>query len=267
MTQRRELEAHLALYGDLSGILGAMRSFALAELRRVTQRESAQQQTAAALASAYAAMAPALPEPEPAVSDAWLLFGSVRGFCASFNEDVLRLWSEQGGKSMATVAVGERLHAMMPGHAATIVVPGAIGSGDAAAAIDRILAALPPMEPGVGLVACYRDDGGARVHRLLPLENGRRDAELPLTYEPAARVAAGVARHFLFHRMLSLLLRALRVENHMRLVQMENALQHIERASDGLQRDRNRLRQGEIVEEIELILRDRKGDDTLSPDA
>jgi hypothetical protein len=34
-------------------------------------------------------------------------------------------------------------------------------------------------------------------------------------------------------------------------------LQHIGRASEDLQRQRNQLRQGEIVEEIELILRDR----------
>lgn len=39
---------------------------------------------------------------------------------------------------------------------------------------------------------------------------------------------------------------------------MENALQHIDRARDDMLRKRNQLRQGEIVEEIELILRDRK---------
>ncbi len=41
MSQRREIEARLALYDDLSGILGAMRSFALAELRKVGKREYA----------------------------------------------------------------------------------------------------------------------------------------------------------------------------------------------------------------------------------
>jgi F-type H+-transporting ATPase subunit gamma len=52
-----------------------------------------------------------------------------------------------------------------------------------------------------------------------------------------------------------LLLRAIRVENHMRLMQMENALNHLERTSEDLNRQRNRMRQEEIVEEIELMLK------------
>jgi len=44
------------------------------------------------------------------------------------------------------------------------------------------------------------------------------------------------------------------VENHMRLMQMETALRHLERGGEELQRQRNRLRQEEIVEEIELMV-------------
>jgi len=49
------------------------------------------------------------------------------------------------------------------------------------------------------------------------------------------------------------LLRSIRVENHMRLMQMENALNHLDEGGDELMRQRNRLRQEEIVEEIELM--------------
>jgi F-type H+-transporting ATPase subunit gamma len=45
----------------------------------------------------------------------------------------------------------------------------------------------------------------------------------------------------------------------MRLMQMENALQHLERGSEDLRRQINRLRQEEIVEEIELMARKRVG--------
>jgi F-type H+-transporting ATPase subunit gamma len=71
--------------------------------------------------------------------------------------------------------------------------------------------------------------------------------------EAPATVAAGVAEHFLFHQLLALLLRSIRVENRQRLMQMENALRHLEQGSDELARQRNRLRQEEIVEEIEVI--------------
>ena len=54
-------------------------------------------------------------------------------------------------------------------------------------------------------------------------------------------------------QLLALVLRSIRVENRQRLMQMENALHHLEQGSDELARRRNRLRQEEIVEEIEVI--------------
>jgi len=107
-----------------------------------------------------------------------------------------------------------------------------------------------------GLIACLRDEQGARSERLWPLPNAPSNAgqSPPLTFAPAATVAAGVAEHYLFHNLLALLLRSIRVENHMRLMQMETALRHLERGGEELQRQRNRLRQEEIVEEIELMV-------------
>lgn len=260
MTQRHDLDARLALYGDLSGILNAMRSFALAELRRVTQREETQHQTAAALAQALADIALALPTPESPKQDIWILLGSVRGFCASFNEDVLNVWQQKKIAAAATIVVGERLATLMLNSASATIVPGAISAIDAIATIDRILAAVEAVRQtrrdNTGLVICYRDELGARQQRLMPLPNPQHASprELPITNEPVARVAAGVAEHYIFHTLLSILFRSLRVENHMRMMQMENALQHIERNTEDLSRLRNQLRQEEIVEEIELII-------------
>lgn len=265
MTQRREIEAHLELYEDLAGILGAMRSFALAELRRVTRREQAQQQVLQTMSAALDDLAFALPQP-PAGSapDIWLLFGSVRGFCGSFNEDVLRTWRAQQGTQDAIVVVGERLADMMPDVSGLHPVAGAEGGLDASQAIDRILTALGEVRLSAGmeagLVACLRDEDGARVQRLLPLlATGEIHVDNPLlTNEPVTRVAAEVTEHYLFHALLALLLRSIRVENHLRLRQMENAMRHLERGSGELQRQRNRMRQEEIVEEIELMARERK---------
>jgi F-type H+-transporting ATPase subunit gamma len=263
MSQRQELDARLALYGDLRGILNAMRSFALAELRRVVQREAAQQQTAAALAPSLSAMAPVLPVPEKPRGDVWVVLGSVRGFCASFNEDVLRLWQQEWARDriLSTIVLGERLGTLMPELAHAAVVPGAISAVDAVNAIDRILVAFDAARTkaggNAGLIICFRDDGGARTQRLLPIavKPSKATAEVPMTNEAPAHIAAVVGQHYLFHLLLALLLRSLRVENHMRLMQMENALQHIERNTGNLSRLRNQLRQEEIVEEIELILR------------
>jgi F-type H+-transporting ATPase subunit gamma len=266
VSERREIEARLALYDDLSGILRAMRSFALAELHRVMRREKAQNEVVQTLSAAFAEMAPAAPKSPRCAGDVWLLFGSVRGFCASFNDDVLRAWQGAAEAKSPVVVVGERLAASMDGDGTgRFFVPGPIGALDAAAAVDRILLAFGEarrLVPGeAGLVACFRDDAGARNERLLPLALplASNRAYLPLTQEPARQVAEQVMQHYLFHALLARLLNAIRVENHMRLAQMENALRHLDRSSENLQRQDNRLRQEEIVEEIELILQDRAG--------
>jgi F-type H+-transporting ATPase subunit gamma len=106
--------------------------------------------------------------------------------------------------------------------------------------------------PGI----CWRDEERVDTVRLLPLASSprRQQGRLPMTNEPPQKVAAGVARHYVFHKLLSLLLRSLHVENHLRLLQMENALRHLDRGRDELRRLRDQGRQEEIVEEIELIL-------------
>ena len=264
MSQRREIEARLALYDDLGGILGAMRSFALAELQRISRREEAQQEVVQVLREALQETAPFQPAREGALADVWLLLGSVRGFCGSFNEDVVRAWQAKADARQPLIVVGERLAATMPEQASLFPVAGADGGLDAVAAIDRILAAFATARRSLGktcgLLACLRDEDGVRWQRLLPLPLAIAGAGLPpLINEAPATVAAGVAEHFLFHQLLALLLRSIRVENRQRLMQMENALRHLEQGSDELARQRNRLRQEEIVEEIEVITGMRDG--------
>jgi F-type H+-transporting ATPase subunit gamma len=131
---------------------------------------------------------------------------------------------------------------------------------DAAAAVDRLLHALGAarqLMPGeAGVMICYRDETAARSERLLPLlaTMANTHAFLPMLQEPAKRVAEQVMTHYLFHALLARLLHAIRVENRMRLTQMENALRHLERSGEGLLLQRNRLRQEEIVEEIEVMV-------------
>jgi F-type H+-transporting ATPase subunit gamma len=265
MSQRREIEGRLALYDDLSGIMRAMRSFALAELHRVARRETAQNKVMEILAETLRDLSPAMPAPPECTGDVWLLFGSVRGFCGSFNEDVMRGLQAAGRQAAPVVVVGERLAANLADGPSRFVVPGPLGAVDAAAAVERLLPALDAARqliPGeAGVMVCYRDETAARSERLLPLPAAMANATrsgatrfLPLLQEPASRVAEQVMAHYLFHALLVRLLHAIRVENRMRLTQMENALRHLERSGEDLLLQRNRLRQEEIVEEIEVIV-------------
>lgn len=263
MSQRREIEARLGLFDELSGILGAMRSFALAELRRINKREAAQQQVMQALSAALDDLSEALPgnaadriEPD----DIWLLFGSSRGFCGSFNEDVLHYWRSHGPTNGRLILIGERLHGLLASDVKAQRLPGAQGGLDATTTIDSIVAAVETLRDQdrgeLRLIACIRDEAGARSQQLWPLAVSKRHSAgyAPLTLAPAAKVAAEAAEHYLYHTLLGLLLRSIRVENHMRLMQMDTAMRHLERGGEELQRQRNRLRQEEIVEEIELMI-------------
>jgi len=263
VTSRRDIEARLDLYQEVAGILGAMRSFALTELRLVLRRQQAQQQVVDTLHLAVQDLAPALPPPQPVATDVWVLLGSARGFCGSLNEDLVRHWREHGGDTCRTVAVGERLGRLLPAAPTVSRLRGAVGALDAPQSMDHIIEQLTLARSGgtvkPGLVVCLHDGDAVRTERLLPLPTpppgvGR---PLPFTNEPAGVVATGVAEHYLFHTLLDLLLQAVQAENHLRLLQMEHALRHLEHSTEELQRQRSRLRQEEIVEEIELLVQKR----------
>jgi len=268
MSQRREIEARLALYEELTGILGAMRSFALAELRRVSKRETAQQSVVESLQAAIDDVSHGLPKSignrDSDTQDIWLILGSVRGFCGSFNEDLVRFWASKAAPQAALIVVGERLHDMIDSSSPIQSVSGADGSLDAINVIDGILEAITTLREGregtFNLKACFHDERDAQEQRLWPLPppTASNNGFPPLTNQPASEVAIGIAEHYLFHSLLALLLRSIRVENHMRLIQMESALRHIERGAEELQRRRNRLRQEEIIEEIELMVGSRR---------
>jgi F-type H+-transporting ATPase subunit gamma len=152
--------------------------------------------------------------------------------------------------------VGERLASAMPSDANFLAIEGAESSLDAVPVIDRILATLPlPHASDDGLVVCLHDEHEVQLRRLLPLPaiSGSRGLP-PLTNEPPSLVVAGVAEHFLFHALLAALLRSIRFENRRRLLQMNNALNHIEQNREDLTHQHNRLRQEEIVEEIEIMI-------------
>lgn len=258
MMQRKEIESKLTLYNELKGILGAMKSFALVELRKLTKREGAENIAMSLASEALQIMSPALPKFPDKYCDIWILFGSARGFCSSFNEDIVRIWQEQNGNACQTIIVGERLASLIPESEMITYIPGANGSHDATDVITNLVSKIE--ETGkrkgqkFGLIACLHNKQLANTHRLLPfITPANTSKELPLTNEPPETVATSVAEHYLFHSMFALLLQSLYVENHMRLMQMESAIKHIDDKLEAMQIMRNRLRQEEIVEEIELI--------------
>lgn len=63
----------------------------------------------------------------------------MRGFCGSFNEDVVHRWRIANTSKQSTIVLGERLLALLQDETGIIPVSGADNALDAATVIDRVL--------------------------------------------------------------------------------------------------------------------------------
>lgn len=265
MTQRLEAEQQLALYGDLGEIMGAMKNLAQVELHRVGRLAGAQlscRQQIRQAVDIYELNHP-LPE-QPARTDRqiYVVIGSERGFCANFND----------APKAQVAALLERVHRpdilLVGNRLATAcgdipsglrVIAGANTALDVVGVLDALIEQLDQVMLPAGphhVTIVYPTSTGMRSEVVLPIPrspqalSGARPARLNL---PADFVYTTLARHWLYHSILTAFYLSLQAENHMRLGQMEGAIRHLDESSDNLKVQINRLRQEAIVEEIEVI--------------
>ncbi|MCM5569443.1 F0F1 ATP synthase subunit gamma [Burkholderiaceae bacterium FT117] len=269
MAKRRELERQIATFRDISEIVEAMKNLALVEVRRINAFIDAQRRSVDIVEDALADFFDACPahraQPETS-GDVWCVIGSERGFCGDFNLALAgeaRSLIDRGERPAAIVLVGANLASAWDGPADAVCTGASVADevpGVMAGLAERIGAAMRP-RPGLaprGLVLLMHDDGRPRLRRLLPLpatgrEAPARDARIDLNLAPAAFLEAAL-RQFLFAAPLALLYESLLSENQRRLDHMDRALRKLDDRLAEFDRKRNRLRQEEITEEIELIL-------------
>ena len=140
-------------------------------------------------------MAPALPEPGHVTGDVFVLIGSVRGFCSSFNEDVLGFWQRSKKADDSTIVVGERLISLIHGEESVVFVPGATNSNGVMPVIESILSAYGQIceksDLNLGLVIVLRGADGVITKRLWPMQSevSSKLKEIPHTNEAPSLVA------------------------------------------------------------------------------
>ncbi|MCB1906466.1 MAG: F0F1 ATP synthase subunit gamma [Rhodocyclaceae bacterium] len=269
MSGRRELLRHIGRLTEIGDLLGAMRSLALAESRRIAGFIDAQRETSAIVRAAYGRLlrdhGERLELPAPA-GRVVCVIGSERGFCGDLNrrlaEDALRTAQDS---STRWLLVGSRLADAWPDDApATVVRLAGAGMADEVLGVQAALfAALTPLlAPAAGTLPALI------VHAAGP-DGITRTPLLPMPDEPAAPPRPGhpVDLNLAPHRLLTalldpyldvslagVLLDALLHENEQRLAHMEQARRNVDEHLDALARRANRARQEEITEEIEVIL-------------
>jgi F-type H+-transporting ATPase subunit gamma len=270
MTRRRDLQHELAALSDIRSILDAMRNLALLETRKIARFLSAHQRalqtTADALADLSAFYAPS-PMP-PARTPMRVLLGSERGLCGDFNEAILHALQERRPPSAAQAmlfAVGAGLSSRLEGH------PGLALRRAGPSIAEDVDTLIPALARDLERVLREREAGGFDLEVLCHVPGGDGVASISLSpfprvppgapqgsapriHLPANDLLAELSERCLVSRLQNLLYGSLLAENEYRLRHMDAAIRKLDENAAGLRSRRNRLRQEEITEEIEIIM-------------
>lgn len=269
MSRRRELERRRRDLADIDAILGAMKSLALMEMRKLGRLVGHQRRLVERLDDAradfFAFHPPATP---PARRDVFVVLGSERGFCGNFNGVVVDALASHlaahRAESVTLVAVGYKLRLELEGDSrVAVTLDGASVAEELGPVLTRLVRALVELAERPGQlavsVAHHTGDGrGVSIDRLDPFGPPERPAPRPVYPPdlnlPAADVRAGLAVPYLYAALQGSLCGSLMAENLARLRHMETAMRRIEDDALALRRRCDRLRQEEITEEIEVLL-------------
>jgi F-type H+-transporting ATPase subunit gamma len=267
MTRRRDLVRRIDSYTEINGIMVAMKNLAYVETRRLASFLDMQQQAVnmieTAAADFLAFYGDRLSHAQPA-AQMHLLIGSERGFCGDFNDAVLAQVRPGQGP---LIAVGSRLLARMQddtGVAARIEGPSV--AEEVQPVLVRLVQLLCDLqqrhrgEPLQGLTAYYHggENGEVICRRLLPMPEPRQSrpqhAFPPLLNLSPLDFFSQLTDHYLYAVLHEVFYQSLMAENRQRLEHMDNALRKLDKDMARLRQQNNRLRQEEIIEEIEVIL-------------
>lgn len=271
MTRRRDLRQRMQSLEEIHKILGAMKSLAYMETRKLTHRIENQHLVVQTIEQAAADFLSFHPYPfsveeRPRVL---IIIGSERGFCGDLNEKLLHYLESRTMDSeparFALIAVGYRIGAKLHGHP---LLAAAIEGADTAEEIDRVLARIVDTLAGlrdrygpVSLSALYlnHETDDVTTEPLLPpfeefAENEPSFTVPPLLYLEPQDFLFRLVDQYLLAALHEILYASLMAENHRRVRHLDGALRHLDRRLDDLQRKDRQLRQEEIIEEIEVML-------------
>lgn len=275
MSKRAQIQRHLGVLNEISGIMGAMKNISLMETHKLERFLAHQHRVLAGIEATAADFLSHHPEigyrTESAASGAVVAIGSQRGFCGDFNESLANAvrehWRQAQRKPTGVLAVGRRLAAKLGGEPrVTASFDGPSVAEEVQPVLRRLMNALSELQAREGqtgmltvsVFAHHEGEDQVAARSILPVPiPGRASRHFP--YPPLLNLAAPtffsqLARHYLWAQMHDVFYSSLMAENRRRLQHMEGAMQRMEEKAGELQRKYNVLRQEEITEEIEVIM-------------
>lgn len=259
MPRWHELGRRMQALGEIGEMLGAMRSLAYIEARRLAAGAERRQQALAATEAALDDLATHCPELRAGDIRGvgiTVAIGSQRAFCGDFNQRVARRAARDGG---VLLVVGERLQQAL----AEDGITAAAVAG--AAVLEDIPSVLGALAAAVGQVAAdslqllHHDDHGTLQRcRILPRPEpapaAPRRRSPPDRLAPPRTLYAALLGHYVPLCLEAALQASLLAENQRRMAHMDAAMERLDARLDSLGRARRRARREAITEEIEVIL-------------
>ena len=197
----------------------------------------------------------------------YLLIGTERGFCGSFNRSIVQHWQAFTAATAAPhtlLVIGQRLSTILREQEVEHqVLPGASIVEEIESVLLQLTNHIAAVQTGgvLELKAFYRDKDARTpmTADLLPPFYGYADhapeyPHPPLLNLPPPAFLAGLIEQALNASLHDLLYTSLLAESIMRIEHLEVAIDHLDLQSARLQQKANFLRREEIIEEIEIIL-------------
>lgn len=275
MSKLSEMEHHQRQLADMRNIMNAMKNLAYMEHRKLSRLLLSQRQMLSNLEKAAADFLSFHPYPEtikvPSKETSkciYLLMGSERGFCGSFNEKLLHALDEQVpqyiDEANSIIIVGQKLarHLEADPRVAAFL-EGANFEEEIAPILNTIVSAISLLQKQHGiisLVVLYHSDISDKINRCDLLPPFHEKFEAPgFTYPPLLNIQAEqffteLSEQYLFAALYEIAYTSLMIENHWRVQHLEDAVNRLDNKTEMLRQKCRTLRQEEITEEIEVIL-------------
>ncbi|AWN72390.1 F0F1 ATP synthase subunit gamma [Legionella anisa] len=277
MTKRIKLKDHLHTLEDIGNIMTAMKNLCSIELNKITRFLSIQNnaiKTIREVSNDFLSFYPIFPmnpsEIRPVVS---ILIGSERGFCGSFNDNVIyqlnTLKEKHPEFQPALIIVGSKL-ALKMAHDSCIVaeIEGPNAIEEIPTVILNLLQTLEKtsLQKQVTLHSwqwdiLFNEEEQNQIHTKtwqpfneFCVSPARHFSIPPVLNLPNDQFFAEFVDHYLLSMCYFIFYQSFFAENHQRLFHLNNALDRLENKKNSLKERLNLLRQEEITEEIQNIL-------------
>ncbi|SET37309.1 F-type H+-transporting ATPase subunit gamma [Nitrosomonas marina] len=271
MSKRHDIKTHIATLGEIKGILSAMKNMALLEIRKLDVFLSTQQRVITSIESlshdflGFYGHLQTIPDD---FQHLWIVIGSERGFCGDFNKmlgEFVRTHDSLDGNSLFVVVGNQLLTKFTDDKRVVASISGHSVSEEIQVTLLHLAEILNQLQQQfklekIGRIsAVYHDnyEKTVRFRQLLPLETPQKAPDFaypPQLHLKPSQFLAQLTDQYLYAALHQIFYSSLMVENHMRLEHMENAIHRLEKNVENLQLQYNKVRQEEIIEEIEIIL-------------